>query len=324
MEAYKHSVRSARRRRRALAALFLAIALSLVLLVHLYRPEGGGMWFSTLYNVLHAPVFGVVSVSLLVLCRLLTPWSPFRCLLTALAASFLLATISEIAQIPTERDASVLDLATDWLGSTGFLLIAFTVDRKANLSIPGRVGVTLAAIFACYLAALPLINMSAAYIERHAQLPLLFDPAAKNAHRFVITQDSSASRTMYPFDRRSAYKIRLQNGRWPGIIFHDLWPDWSEYSVLVIEIGIDEPQPLTINLRVHDLMHLNGAQDREDRFNASYELASGAHTLRIPLDEIRTAPDERQINLQKMAGLVIFCQATDAGRDFYLASIRLE
>ena len=116
----------------------------------------------------------------------------------------------------------------------------------------------------------------------------------------------------------------MNDGPWPGLIIHDIRPDWRDFSTLVIELGLEELRPLDINIRVHDQQHRNGEQPYRDRFNRTFELTKGADTIRIPLAEIRDAPQGRPMDLGQIDGIVIFCHARDSGREFRIGEIRLE
>jgi len=142
--------------------------------------------------------------------------------------------------------------------------------------------------------------------------------------RFILTQHALLDRTYTQASGRNIAAITLQDGPWPGIILHDVWPDWTGYESLVIELGMPDDQPLDLNIRVHDGQHRQGGQQHNDRFNMEYVLLPGQHTLRIPLQKIRKAPAGREMVMSAIEGVVIFCSAKNAGRKFQLVSMRLE
>ena len=128
----------------------------------------------------------------------------------------------------------------------------------------------------------------------------------------------------HPSTSRKVGQVTLSDGAWPGILFHDLWPDWRPYSMLIIDLVVAGEAPLDINVRVHDRIHEQGDQAYKDRFNLTNRLRPGPQTLRISIDEIRNAPEGRIMELSQIDGIVIFCSAKDAGRQFKLLELRLE
>ena len=112
--------------------LVSAVVIILLLVTQFATPARGGLWLRALYDSLHVPVFGVIAVSIL----LLTPlhWSRQKRLFVVLGTVAVLSGLSEIAQIPTARDASFSDLIADWLGAAGFLAIAIVFST--SISVP--------------------------------------------------------------------------------------------------------------------------------------------------------------------------------------------
>ena len=95
-------------------------------------------------------------------------------------------------------------------------------------------------------------------------------------------------------------------------------------SAFVVDFGLKGTAPHAIPVRNHARAHKLGDQRYNDRFNLSYILQPGRHTLRIPLKQIRNAPKDRQMDLSQIEGIVIFCSAGHAGRQFQLVEIQLE
>ena len=93
---------------------------------------------------------------------------------------------------------------------------------------------------------------------------------------------------------------------------------------LVIEIENPESDDLSVNIRVDDREHQHGEQRFGDRFNRKVDLAPGIQTIRIALTAIKHAPDQRQMNMAEIVGLIIFATRQESGRRFVLHEIRLE
>lgn len=313
-----------RRDRPTTTLVLLAFSICLLLLLHFYVPAPSGLWTKSLLEALHIPVFGVVALSLFVATGLRRHWGLLQRAAAVCAASIVLALLSESAQISGPRDASFEDLMSDWLGASAALLFALALSRRHDFRSAARFGFAVVGLASCLVALWPFITVSAAYLERNLQQPVLVTFDARLGHVFRRTQHSTLQLQPDPATEKTIGTITLEEGAWPGLIFNDVWPDWREYSALVVEAGLEGNAPLEINVRVHDRAHKLGGQPHNDRFNLSYELQPGRHTLRIPLEQIRNAPKDREMDLSQIEGIVVFCSADQSGRRFQLVEMRLE
>ncbi|MDH3416705.1 MAG: VanZ family protein [Gammaproteobacteria bacterium] len=299
-----------------------AVIVALLLVIHFATPSLSGLWLQTLYDSLHVPLFGIIAVCAL----LITPphWPRRKRLLAVLGAVVGLSALSEIAQIPTARDASLSDLLADFLGAAGFIAVAIVFST--SISVPkgrGRYLVVLG--FALiFWPLLPLTKVSAAYLERSQLLPELISFDSRFGDMFFYVQNAEFRKIRSSAITSYSAEVSLGDGPWPGIIFHDLWPNWEPYSNLTIEIENPGAEPLPVNIRVHDRAHRDGDQPYGDRFNRSADLAPGTQTIRIALADIQSAPSGRQMNMAEIDGLVVFCTQQESGRKFVLHNIRLE
>ena len=309
-------------RSRALKFLAGLIVLILLLLTVLTYPATGGTWQRTFSEYLHVPAFGIIAVCLLVM----TPphWARRKRILVVASLAVALSFLSEVAQIPTPRDASLHDVIADLLGAAGFLAIAAVFSSSISVAKGRGRYLILLGIALVAWPLRPLATISAAYLERNSTLPTLVSFDSKFGNAFFRLQNTDIKKTVHPATNSVSAEIRLKDGPWPGIIFHDLWPNWEPYSVLVIEIENPESESLPINIRVHDRAHRDGDEPYGDRFNRSVDLASGMQTIRVTLADIQSAPTERQMNMTEIDGLVVFSTRQESGRTFVLHEIRLE
>jgi VanZ family protein len=302
-------------------AVLSAIVVALLYALLFYQPPHGGLWTQVFFDSLHVPVFGLIALGIFLL------WHPERSWIRRSAFALLVACalglLSEFAQTFTSRDASVGDFVADCLGAAGTLAIAVSVFHGDRLSPTWRAASAVGGLLLLTWALAPLATISAAYAERNLQFPVILDPDSRFGRKLVRAQhiryeivDSSA-------DNASHARITLLAAPWPGIAVHDLSPDWSQFSALVVDIAVEGDKPLAINLRVHDTAHKD-SQVFSDRFNRALELGPGRHEIRIPLDELRNAPQNREMDLTEVAELIIFGSESDAGRTFRLYGIRLE
>lgn len=315
---------SIRQYRPGIALLLLAISACLLLLLHFYTPAPSGLWAQSFMESLHVPIFGIVAISLFVATGLRRDWGPVQRTIVVCTAAVALALLSEGAQMSGPRDASFEDLVSDWLGAGAALLFALALSKRHPFLPTARLGFAMAGLASCLVAMWPFISVSAAYMERNLKQPMLVSFDHHFGETFRRTQNTRLElRPDKGFGKITGI-ITLEEGAWPGLIFNDIWPDWRNYSALIVEFGLEGDAPLEINIRVHDRAHKLGGQPYNDRFNLSYELNPGRHTLRIPLERIRNAPKSRHMEMSQIEGIVIFSLAGQVGRQFQLVEIRLE
>lgn len=300
--------------------LLVSLVVVLLLVVHFARPSMGGLWLQTLYESLHVPVFGVIAVCVL----FITPahWGIRNRLIATTFAVIGLSLLSEAAQIPTSRHASIEDLIADLLGAAGFVCIAIACSRSVAGHKIRRVVLVLLGVAFIAWPLQPLAKVSAAYVERHQIMPSLVRFDSRFASTFFRMQNAELTERIDSLDSVSA-TILLKDGPWPGIVFNDLWPNWEPYAALVIGIENPDSDELRIIISVHDRDH-RGEQRYSDRFNRSIELAPGRQALRIELNDIQDAPADRQMNMAEIDGLVFSATRQESGRRFVLHEIRLE
>lgn len=307
-----------RKRRITMAS---SIVVGLLFVVHFVSLSPDGLWLRTFYDSLHVPVFGVIAICIL----LVTPehWGPRNRIVVTFTVVVGLSLLSELAQVPTNRDASFDDIISDWLGAAGFVCIASVFSRSLSIAKSRRGYLVLLGIVFITWPLLPLAKVSVAYAERAQMLPSLTRFDSRFAAILYQTQNAELTKQKNNKSGSVSANILLQDGRWPGISFNELWPNWQPYDELII--GLENPgtDKLAINVRVHDREH-RGDQRYDDRFNRRVELAPGFQQIRIKLADVRDAPSSRQMNMANIEGLILFATNSETGRRFVLHEIRLD
>ena len=250
---------------RVLATQLLVISVGLLIFMHVFQPLAPGLWTQTLFNSLHVPVFGFIALSLYVATA---AWANWNFLQRAVIVSFSIlvtSVLSEAAQIPGPRDASLSDLVSDWLGAAAMLLFtrAYSADDARRRKTRLLSALTGAAVLIVALSSLILVSV--AYLERAYLQPVLFSFDANLGHYFRRMQYATLTIISDANGTARIGQITLDQGPWPGIIFENVWRDWRGYSTLVVDIGLVDNEPLDINIRIHDHLHSLGDQPYNDR-----------------------------------------------------------
>ena len=163
-------------------AAIAAIAVLMLGVLLLVTPPPGGLWLRTLYDASHVPLFGAVAIAIL----LTTPsrWGGWRRFGSSVAGVALLGALSELAQVPTARDASLADLSADLFGGVGFLCIALGCGVGGSVRRIYRPLLVLLGLAAVAVPLVPLANVSAGYIQRQHALPRLIRFDSRHATLF--------------------------------------------------------------------------------------------------------------------------------------------
>jgi hypothetical protein len=103
--------------------------------------------------------------------------------------------------------------------------------------------------------------------------------------------------------------------------FDEPYPDWRGRDALVWTIVSDLDRPLLMAIRVHDAAH---DQRFRDRFNRKFTVAPGVNRLRIPLDDIRNAPDRRKMDMRRIRAVILFVFDLKRPASLFLGPLRLE
>ncbi len=223
----------------------------------------------------------------------------------------------EMIQYISGRSAEVMDVALDILGS--LLVFAFRQTRLSS-DYPGYwVMFKSLIVLLGFLSLWPFV--SALIDERHAQsqFPVLSDFSSRlEANRWSgYAQAHYVSRIA---GVSGVLKINFVAREYAQLKLNYFEPDWSHFQKLRITLYNPEEQPLQITVRANDLKHKH---KKSDRFNRRVWVKQGWNTIEILLDDIKTAPKEREMDLKNMVGFSLFTVALQQTRTLYLKSVVL-
>lgn len=300
--------------RRAYAAIAIAILLSTVFVP---QPGHPGIWLRSLFEWLHVPVFGLISLAVLSMTP--TLWRTGQRFGLALLGSLALGVLTEAAQIPMQRDASWEDLIADAAGAAGFLLLAYAIGRKPIVGVVSAIFATATLLW----SASPLIAVTQALVHRNSQFPIIFNGDIDSEQTFVSGRNIQM-KTRRPVTDDGLYtEVQVLRDKGMRIEIRDLVPDWSSYSDLNLRIELVGDLDLTLTVRIHDTLHRRGDQPHNDRFNQRLTLSPGMNSLTIPLRNVRSAPKGRSMDMTKIEALILYSEKSDAARSLNLFEINL-
>jgi len=296
-------------------------------------PERTRFW-DALFDAGHTPLFGLVALSLLGLLRIRTrPDHGSRTWWTAFVVTLVVGAATECLQVfQANREASIEDFLRDIAGAGALLLLVAAVPWGAPGAGPirtrrGRLSAAAVAMVLLVAAGAHLAMTAALYAARDRAFPTLFALDGSWWERRLVEPSGSTLTPASMVPRGLAAtgellaRLDLEPGTYPGIAFDEPYPDWRGYRRLVFAVVSDLDRPLSLVVRVHDAAH---DQRTADRFNRSLVIHPGINRVAIPIDEIRMAPDRREMDLRRIRGVILFAYRLVEPTHVYLGALRLE
>jgi hypothetical protein len=236
---------------------------------------------------------------------------PARAGITILA-SLIVGTAIELVQPYFGRSAGLQDLWQNLLGvATGVALSAPAGTQRRLLG--SAMAVALA-------------------IELQAATAALFDRGIARI-QFPVLSDFST-----PFERsrwstgelddqfakvgQNSLRLDLEPAQYAGTIRRRSLGDWTGYRTLTFSL-YNPAEPLTITVTVRDREHFRRGGEYRDRFNRRFLLQPGWNDIQVPVEDIREAPAERELNLANLAELAIFTVNLEQERTLFLDNVHL-
>jgi hypothetical protein len=305
----------------------LALAVGLLLFLFLGDKPPGSRFWNAFFNAGHAVLFGVIA---LLVRHWVVAWraafGPARSGLAAFAATVVIGAATEVVQaLQARSDPSLEDLLRDAAGAAGFLLLAWAAASRSSRRA-ARLAAVAAALVVLVAALWVLILTSARYVARDRAYPTLFALDGRWWERDFIelrrnrltpgarpAADGPAGSTLARLD--------LNPGLYSGVSFDEPYPDWRARDALTLTIVSDLDAPLAMVIRIHDARH---DQRYRDRFNRRLTVVPGVNRVRIPVEEIRAAPDRRPMDLRRIRGVLLFAYDLKKPAHVYLGPLRLE
>ncbi len=115
-------------------------------------------------------------------------------------------------------------------------------------------------------------------------------------------------------------KASLPPGRYPGINFKGLPPDWSHYAHLEMDVFNPTNESIQFHLRMDD--H-KSEWEYANRFDAEIALKPGANSISVPFSSLKTNLHHRALDLKKIERLIVFVPDNQKTRVLYIDNIRL-
>ncbi|MBK7090629.1 MAG: VanZ family protein [bacterium] len=309
----------------------LALLAGVYLLDGVEIPAQSRLW-REFTNAGHAPLFGVLSIAVLVLTRAcFNSWkSPKSYYLFAGITTAGLGFTTEVIQYFTPRDASALDMVYNLIGIVSFLVFAATFDRGLRVVSPlsrlrYRIIARLGSLVILSTAFIAFAVIASAHAHRKTQFPVILDFESFLDKSFLEASNAMIDFVQAPrtWTLNAGSKVcwwAIQPGKLSSITVKYPNPVWAGYDHLEFQIYSEMTEAVSVSLRINDVQH---NFDFEDRYNTELRVEPGLNFVSIPLLDVENAPRGRKMDMTSIANIIMFTTVKDSLVALYIDNIRL-
>lgn len=314
--------------------LLLGIVACVFVVLLFGRIPGDARWARVVGDAAHAPALGVITIVLIALLRRLQPDGP-RALLhyaIAIAIALFLGALVELVQLGTGRDASMLDLARDALGSLAAAGFLAAYDPRVR-ALPEHVAIRrtglLLGVLATLIVTMPLLTASGAYLQRARNFPILVDFDSPLSTYFVsaygaVTVERRALPSNHTQQEPEVVGLRAHtvgSGGW-AIVLWEPCPDWRGFGHLALELVNTSSLPLVTRIRIRDR---NPRSARNTGYTGLIEVEPRSRKVqKIRVQEITSAGGSAELDPARIRSLSLTAHPANRATDFYMTRIWLE
>ena len=276
-----------------------------------------GLVFPQLINSGHAFVFFCANLFLLRL--LLGLFGTFKQISFISIFSITVGLAIELVQPYFGRDKSILDFSYDVLGVTFSAL--FFAQKSASAT---KIKVLLLSMFVGISSFIPLYKMELWWKVNQSPALLNFERSWEDQvyslDKDVSLQKIKASK-LFNAEGHAGKLIINSAEMYAGLSLNHAKHDWSEYSTLSWEMVSLYDRPISLTLRVHDLIH---NYEFSDRFNETFTVVPGLNSFKVDLNRIKTAPVSREMRMDQIRNIKFFLIQPEMNTILYIDNIQLQ
>ncbi len=228
---------------------------------------------------------------------------------------------TETVQSMVGRQFDHLDIIRDLAGCATGLLILSGSDRKMlkTEKLARAAGISIITI----ALMVPLFFSLSDELIARKQFPLLsgFETPLE-VDRWRADGPISISDNVFRGGKASLM-AGLTTARYSRVTMRYSLGEWEGYDYLGFSIYNPDSSGLKLICRIHDREHEKRGNEYTDRFHRTLMLENGWNDLSIPVEDIRTAPSEREMNLNELVQITFFSVSLPGPRTVYIDNVML-
>lgn len=213
--------------------------------------------------------------------------------------------IIEVIQQWVGRNFDLNDLINDLLG--GYLGLLFFIARQNDyrlwirrLTYPLMLLIIIWVFHPLYINSIDEKNM-------YESFPVLSD--FETPYELSRWGGSSSQLSIVKTPVRhglSSMRIDFLAAEYPSVIMKNFPENWQDFTEFKFSIFNSQSENLTLELKIYDWLHFISGKKYRDRFNRNLILKPGWNDIRVSMNEIRSAPESRQMELSDMFSISLF------------------
>ena len=276
--------------------------------------------FKYLWDIGHIVYFALLTC-LLLRWRFVAQMSLAGQWIIILVITLLVGVSIEFLQYGTDRIPDTGDVLRDLTGS--LLVLVFGSSKSASQHVSWQLSKQLAVLVLLLFQLWPLTKTLIDEAIALQQFPLLSNfETPFEIDRWAGNAKLSAE-SMPSISQGKLLKLSLTTDQYSGVALNYFDGNWVSVRTLKISLYNPDVVPLQITCRIHDLQHIDGDEEYEDRFNRSFLLMQGWNHIEIDLDEVEESPADRSMDMHHIRGLGIFVMSLSEPRLLYLDNVQL-
>jgi VanZ family protein len=238
-----------------------------------------------------------------------------------LLLALLLGAGTELLQSMIGRSASWQDLANDLLGSLLALVFSPVFHARISRWLIWLIRAPLLALVLWMVS--PFVKASIDDLVAWQQMPLLSGFETPLEQGRWAGNSSRRLDHQHVFSGSASLRVELNTTRYSGVSLKHFPADWSPYRQLRFRVFNPEADRFQFYFRIHDRQHEKNGNRYSDRYNTSLVAQPGWTELEIPLAKVAQAPRGRDMDLSKIAGMILFVGKLDQPRTIYIDEVEL-
>ena len=303
--------------------LYVGLILYLAAFVYgflfLHQAGIGNRIVNAVWDLGHVLAFAILMVFVIKLSNVYMRLPVLLQFLLAGVIACMLGLLIEFIQLYTGRSFSLNDVLLNVIGVT--TAIAFFSPKLKTLGTRLVRLIRLAVVLILLLVSRDAMVFSYDAYQASRQFPVLID--LSTPYELTRCRGQHVRYDISKIDQVKVLRAEFLPAKYATLIFDHFPRDWSmQKNIKIVAYNPDE-KDIILYTRIHDLAHFEKDSPYSDRYNDKLVLTHGWNTLTIPLDDIRQAPRQREMDMRRIHQLMFYFPHLDQPRTLLIQKITL-
>ena len=275
-------------------AAFITVAICLPLLFLCWDSPNQTRSIIALWNLGHLPLFACISLILLNFSKRYASIFYEGQLLIAIFVAIGIGLIIEFLQRYLGREFSFYDVYIDVLGAT-FIVIWFPKTNAIQYKISPKLFKLISVITILFSLVPLMLDLTDEFLARD-QFPMLANfQSPLELNRF--------SGNVQLVQGNGELEVKFGTEKYSGFSLRYFPRNWRDYKSVNLHIDNTNQVKVTLTCRIHDFSHNDLVNDR---YNQRFTIKPGTHVINIDLNEVKSAPQSRSMDMTRISRLGCF------------------